>query len=153
MRLLYVGLTRARDAMWLASGPLASNAQSSLHRLFGGMLPRAELIGGNIDVRAPEDAIDDTRLPPAVPDAIPAPRTPHRRLRRDWWIHSFSQLHRQHAHGAQALAEEAPADDERPLAVFEASRSGLAAFLRYALRQRAAPRARERRLRRMARSR
>ena len=119
MRLLYVGLTRARDAMWLATGPLASNAQSSLHRLFGGMLPRADLIGGNIDVRAPEDAIDDTRLPPAVPDAIPAPRTPHRRLRRDWWIHSFSQLHRQNAHGAQALAEEAPADDERPLAVFE----------------------------------
>ncbi|WP_197426977.1 UvrD-helicase domain-containing protein [Noviluteimonas gilva] len=119
MRLLYVGLTRARDAMWLATGPLASNAQSSLHRLFGGMLPRADLIGGNIQLRAPENANDDTRLPPAVPDAIPAPRTPHRRLRRDWWIHSFSQLHRQHAHGAQALAEEAPADDERPLAVFE----------------------------------
>ncbi len=119
MRLLYVGLTRARDAMWLATGPLASNAQSSLQRLFGGALPRAELIGGNIVVRAPENTSDDARLAPAVPDAIPAPRTPHRRLRRDWWIHSFSQLHRQHAHGAQALAEEAPADDERPLAVFD----------------------------------
>ena len=119
MRLLYVGLTRARDAMWLATGPLASNAQSSLHRLFGGMLPRDELRGGNIRMRAPEDTTDDTRLLPAVPDAIPASRTPHRRLRRDWWIHSFSQLHRQHAHGLQALADEAPADDERPLAPIE----------------------------------
>ncbi|KGQ18357.1 Exodeoxyribonuclease V beta chain [Lysobacter dokdonensis DS-58] len=119
MRLLYVGLTRARDAMWIATGALASNAQSSLHRLFGGVLPRADLLGGNLVVRAPDASADDTRLPPSIPDAIPAPRTPHRRLRRDWWIHSFSQLHRQHAHGAQALAEEAPADDERPLAVFE----------------------------------
>jgi exodeoxyribonuclease V beta subunit len=41
-------------------------------------------------------------------------------LRRDWWIHSFSQLHRQRPHGAQALIDEAPADDERPLAIVDA---------------------------------
>ena len=128
MRLLYVGLTRARDAMWIATGALASNAQSSLHRLFGGVLPRSEVPGGAILVRPPAIANDDARLPPALPDTIPAPRIAHRRLRRDWWIHSFSQLHRQHAHGAQALAEEAPADDERPLAAFEAMDPALLRF-------------------------
>ncbi|WP_199742162.1 PD-(D/E)XK nuclease family protein, partial [Vulcaniibacterium tengchongense] len=56
------------------------------------------------------------RLPPAPAPAVPPPRRPQRALRRDWWIHSFSQLHRQRPHGAQALVEEAPADDERPLA-------------------------------------
>jgi exodeoxyribonuclease V beta subunit len=115
MRLLYVGLTRARDALWLATGPLASNAQSSLHRLFGGVSP-ADTLHDVLVVRDPDEAADDTRLPPAMPDAIPAPRMAERRLRRDWWIHSFSQLHRQHAHGVQALADEAPADDERPIA-------------------------------------
>jgi exodeoxyribonuclease V beta subunit len=114
MRLLYVGLTRARDALWIATGALASNAQSSLHRLFGGVLPQG--VGESVDVRSPLDIESDARLPPTPPDQIPVPRIPHRRLRRDWWIHSFSQLHRQHAHGTQALADEAPADDERPLA-------------------------------------
>ena len=121
MRLLYVGLTRARDALWLCAGQFASNGQSSLHRLLGGTLPDAALqarLDGNLRVLAPRaNEADDVRLPPVPPDTVPAPRTPHRRLRRDWWIHSFSQLHRQHAHGANALAEEAPADDERPLAI------------------------------------
>jgi exodeoxyribonuclease V beta subunit len=121
MRLLYVGLTRARDALWLCAGPLAQNEQSSLHRLWRGALPGAPLrdaLGPMLALRdtAP-DLRDNTRLAPDRPEAVPAPRVPHRRLRRDWWIHSFSQLHRQHAHGAQALADEAPADDERPLAI------------------------------------
>src|SRR5687768_1230403 len=33
MRLLYVGLTRARDALWTCAGPLAANDVSSLRRL------------------------------------------------------------------------------------------------------------------------
>src|ERR671913_545387 len=44
------------------------------------------------------------------------PRSATRKLRRDWWIHSFSQLHRQKLHGVHALQDEAPAIDERPLA-------------------------------------
>src|SRR4249919_637009 len=132
MRLLYVGLTRARDALWLCTGPLASNAQSSLHRLFGGVLPHADVqadLGAMLDIRAPRDDADEqARLPPAPPGNIPPPRVPERRLRRDWWIHSFSQLHRQHAHGAQALADEAPADDERPLAIVEAIDPALLRF-------------------------
>lgn len=122
MRLLYVGLTRARDALWLCSGSLASGAQSSLQRLFGGRLPNDAVrtaLGATLDIREPRDG-DDARLPPTTPDAVPPARMAHRRLRRDWWIHSFSQLHRQHGHGAQALAEETPADDERPLALPEA---------------------------------
>ena len=129
MRLLYVGLTRARDALWVATGPLASNPQSSLHRLFGGPLPQADVqaaLDGLLVVRPPSDSPDDTRLPPTTPEAIPGARIAHRRLRRDWWIHSFSQLHRMHAHGTQALAEEAPADDERPLAIVAAALDGSA---------------------------
>ena len=121
MRLLYVGLTRARDALWTCAGPLSANNVSSLHRLFGGALPDAALraeLAPHLELRETlPDSTDAARLAPEVPDAVPAPRAPHRRLRRDWWIHSFSQLHRQHAHGAQALSDEAPADDERPLAI------------------------------------
>lgn len=124
MRLLYVGLTRARDALWVCAAKFAANEQSSLHRLFGDVLPAPAVrlaLGPALQVReTPPDISDRERLDALAPDAVPAPRTAHRRLRRDWWIHSFSQLHRQHAHGAQALAEEAPADDERPLALAEA---------------------------------
>src|SRR4249919_3831258 len=123
MRLLYVGLTRARDALWLCTAPFASNEVSSLHRLFGGVLPNPEVrlaLGPALQLRdTPPDSGDRRRLAALRPDRVPAPRTPHRRLRRDWWIHSFSQLHRQHAHGAQALVEDAPADDERTLLVPE----------------------------------
>ncbi|UHQ20484.1 UvrD-helicase domain-containing protein [Lysobacter sp. KIS68-7] len=123
MRLLYVGLTRARDALWLCTAPFASNEVSSLHRLFGGVLPNAEVrlaLGPALQLRdTPPDLGDRQRLAPMRPERVPAPRTPHRRLRRDWWIHSFSQLHRQHAHGAQALVEDAPADDERTMLVTE----------------------------------
>jgi exodeoxyribonuclease V beta subunit len=123
MRLLYVGLTRARDALWVATGLLASNANSALHRLFGGVLPDPAVqaqLGALLDVRDPEPTPDDAaRYGDVAADAVPAPRQAHRRLRRDWWIHSFSQLHRQHAHGTQALADEAPADDERPIAAID----------------------------------
>jgi len=109
--------------LWLCAGPFASNAQSSLHRLFGGVLPHADVqadLGAMLDLRAPRGDVDDeARLPPASPGDIPPPRVPERRLRRDWWIHSFSQLHRQRPHGAQALVDEAPADDERPLAMVD----------------------------------
>ncbi|HKN79483.1 MAG TPA: UvrD-helicase domain-containing protein, partial [Lysobacter sp.] len=115
MRLAYVGLTRARDALWVCSGPFASHEQSALFRLFGGVLPRPAVrlgLGGALVVREGlPDPGDTARLAPGAPEHVPEPRIAHRRLRRDWWIHSFSQLHRQHAHGAQALADEAPADD------------------------------------------
>ncbi|MFL6591426.1 MAG: UvrD-helicase domain-containing protein [Luteimonas sp.] len=120
MRLLYVGLTRARDALWLCGGALANNGNAALHRLLGAGVPPPELqlsLGGLLDLQAGLPPPRSTRLPQQTPPAVPAARVPQRTLRRDWWIHSFSQLHRQRPHGAQALVDEAPADDERPLAV------------------------------------
>jgi exodeoxyribonuclease V beta subunit len=121
MRLLYVGLTRARDALWLCGGALANNGNAALHRLLGASVPPPELqlsLDGLLDLQSglPPKI---TRVPQQTPPAVPAARVPQRTLRRDWWIHSFSQLHRQRPHGAQALVDEAPADDERPLAMVE----------------------------------
>ena len=122
MRLLYVGLTRARDALWLWGGAVSQHGDSALERLLGGMRPSDALqqaLGAQrLRVEAPRlpDRDDATRLPPHAPPATPPPREPQRRLRRDWWIHSFSQLHRQRPHGTHAVVDEAPATDERPLA-------------------------------------
>lgn len=125
MRLLYVGLTRARDALWLCCGALAQNGHSALHRLLRGAVPSAALLS-----KLGKDVVLETGLPPAAPArltivesaAAPPPRSAQRRLSRDWWIHSFSQLHRQQAHGAHVLAEDAPAADERHVAAVAIAR-------------------------------
>jgi exodeoxyribonuclease V beta subunit len=120
MRLLYVGLTRARDTLWLCGGAL-SNSGSALCRLLGGTtMPPALIATLGDTLRCPPESLPDdsdvTPLPAEQAAHIPAPRTAQRKLRRDWWIHSFSQLHRQRPHGTHALHEETPATDERPLA-------------------------------------
>ena len=123
MRLLYVGLTRARDALWLCGGALASNDKTALSRLLGGPVPDAalrETLDGLLQLREGLPATPGERLAPQDAADVPPARTPQRRLQRDWWIHSFSQLHRQRPQATQAPADEAPADDERPLASLDA---------------------------------
>ena len=126
MRLLYVGLTRAREALWLWGGAVSCHQESALDRLLGGMRPSDELgraLGRRLcveEARIP-DARDTKRLPPQAQAATPPVREATRKLRRDWWIHSFSQLHRQKPHGMHAVQDEAPATDERPLAVIPPS--------------------------------
>ena len=118
MRLLYVGLTRAVDALWVCGGALYANDKSALHRLLGSSAPDADLCA-ELDLAATHGLPgpgDGERLPPSAPAEVPAAREPVRTLRRDWWIHSFSQLHRQKPHGTRAVVDEAPATDERPLA-------------------------------------
>ena len=121
MRLLYVGLTRARDALWLCGGAFASSTNTALYRLLGATTPTAVLKAAMdklLELREglPGDAV--TRLPPAPPLDVPPARVPLRSLRRDWWIHSFSQLHKQQSTVRVPPADERPADDERPLARF-----------------------------------
>ncbi|HZV24100.1 MAG TPA: exodeoxyribonuclease V subunit beta [Luteimonas sp.] len=123
MRLLYVGLTRARDAVWLCGGAFASNEKTALSRLLGGPAPGAglrEALDGLLQVREGLPAGAGERLAPQDAADIPPARTPQRLLQRDWWIHSFSQLHRQRPQATHAPADEAPADDERPLASLDA---------------------------------
>jgi exodeoxyribonuclease V beta subunit len=123
MRLLYVGLTRARDALWLCGGALAYSDKTALSRLLGGVTPGAALrtaLDGLLRMPEGLPAGDVARLPAEGAAAVPSPRTPMRRLQRDWWMYSFSQLHRQRVRLTHAPADEAPADDERPLATLDA---------------------------------
>ncbi|MEO6365495.1 MAG: exodeoxyribonuclease V subunit beta [Luteimonas sp.] len=115
MRLLYVGLTRARHALWVCCGALAQNAQSALHALLGGALPDDDMRAGpgsTWRIGLPTAGIP-ARIAALQAPAVPAARGAHRRLQRDWWIHSFSQLHRQQAQGTHALVDDARADDEQ----------------------------------------
>ena len=119
MRLLYVGLTRASEALWLCCGPLSQHGSASLPRLMGAAAPTAELsaeLGDNATFSEglpPAGTPARLSLPPA--ERVPASRAAQRRLHRDWWIHSFSQLHKQQSHGASVMIETLPADDEAPL--------------------------------------
>ncbi|MGO1540068.1 MAG: exodeoxyribonuclease V subunit beta [Luteimonas sp.] len=91
-RLLYVGLTRARDALWLATGAFYCHQQSPLWTMVAD--PEA------LAARAPDVIAIDTASPPAqLPwlgveevDEVPAARTARRPLASDWWVYSFTQL-------------------------------------------------------------
>ena len=103
MRLLYVGLTRAQHALWLAWGPLHDARKSALGRLLGaaGNNPRQliELAPAGA-IRIDDSALTDQALAPLPPAFIAAPpsaRIARRTLRRDWWVYSFSLLKREGA--------------------------------------------------------
>ncbi|MDO5505059.1 MAG: exodeoxyribonuclease V subunit beta [Pseudoxanthomonas suwonensis] len=115
-RLLYVGLTRARDALWLAGGALKGLAHTAL----GAMLAEPDAL----DTGHAGDIVHDhamparpPRLPPESTAAADAARTPTRVLHGDWWVHSFSQLTRreswQERHAA-ATEDAGAASDEVP---------------------------------------
>jgi exodeoxyribonuclease V beta subunit len=100
-RLLYVGLTRAEHALWLATGPFFNS----------GKTPLAGMLGDPDALREAGVAFDDapppTELPrlPAADDArVPPARTPVRELRNDWWVYSFSQLAKADAGDASSAA-------------------------------------------------
>ena len=135
LRLLYVGLTRARHALWLAHGAVNDVERSGLAWL----LHR----GADDDVAAVDDAQVQralAELAAAAPQAIvcetfpdidarrwdetgarvvetppPPLRVARRVLRQDWWMHSFSQLAREEGVGASEA--ERGAGDEGPPAL------------------------------------
>jgi exodeoxyribonuclease V beta subunit len=118
-RLLYVGLTRAQHALWLATGPLYA----------AGLTPLAAMLGEAATLRTVTDGdvqIDDSGLPPsrlaplspAPTGVLPPTRDAGRVLSRDWWVYSFTQLTNA-ASGADTAVEtmrndgiERGADDE-----------------------------------------
>lgn len=115
-RLLYVGLTRAEHALWIATGPFHGHTGS----------PLAPLLGDAAALKnAPANIIiDDTPAP--APASLPwlrqegdagvAPaRIATRHLSPDWWVYSFTQL--AHADAGQptdaaALDDSGAARDE-----------------------------------------
>ena len=125
-RLLYVGLTRAQHALWVAAGPLYLAATTPLAAMLG---DAASLRTAGGDTAVPGIVIDDDRLPAAslVPlpaeaaGDLPAARTALRSLSRDWWVYSFTQLTHEAA-GLDPLvrgdaAERSAADEPEPLPV------------------------------------
>jgi exodeoxyribonuclease V beta subunit len=116
-RLLYVGLTRARDAVWLATGPFYNAEKTPL-----------ALMLRDLDTRCvhADIVIDATALPPP-PAPLPQrdstmmapPRVAQRPLSGDWWVYSFTQLVRSEPGTrieAAATASERGAEDEPALA-------------------------------------
>ncbi|MGH8171835.1 MAG: 3'-5' exonuclease, partial [Rhodanobacteraceae bacterium] len=130
LRLLYVGLTRARHAIWLATGPVVDVGRTALswllHRDASGKVPAPD--ANTIDM-----ALE--RLAASAPKAITHERLPdlagapvqsalllepqhaliseaHRVLRRDWWVHSFSQLARAEGSVPERAIDERGAEDE-----------------------------------------
>ncbi|MCF7223796.1 UvrD-helicase domain-containing protein [Marilutibacter chinensis] len=99
-RLLYVGLTRAEHALWLAAGPFHSHARSPLAPMLGDLAGLAGTPGVVIDTAAPPAALP--RLPAETDAAVPPARAASRRLDPDWWVYSFTQL--AHADGGDRAA-------------------------------------------------
>ena len=98
-RLLYVGLTRARHALWIANGDFFASDKSPLSAMLGG---EAALRTAGIAFDAAEPPRELPRLPSESDAAVPAARCALRRLHNDWWVHSFSQLSKAESSKAEA---------------------------------------------------
>ena len=105
-RLLYVGLTRAEHALWLASGDFFASDKTPLAKMLGDA--EALSAAGIVLDHAPSPG-QLPRLPPESDAAIPPACTATRRLSHDWWVYSFSQLAKADAGVETASAATLPA--------------------------------------------
>ncbi|MGI8560662.1 MAG: exodeoxyribonuclease V subunit beta [Luteimonas sp.] len=101
-RLLYVGLTRAEHALWIAAGPFFASDKTPLAKVLADPDELARMDGIVFDDTPPPQRLP--RLPPESDAAVPAARAVTRRLSHDWWVHSFSQLARADAGDATAAS-------------------------------------------------
>jgi len=88
-RLLYVGLTRAEHALWIASGHFYNADKTALAKMLGDA-DALEQAGVVFD--ATYSPQPPPRLPAESDAAVPRARIATRRLNHDWWVYSFSQL-------------------------------------------------------------
>jgi exodeoxyribonuclease V beta subunit len=109
-RLLYVGLTRAQHALWLATGPLYHGHDTALAPMLADLAALDACDGIVIDAGAVAPAT--TPLPLAPAGTPPAARTVERMLSRDWWVYSFTQLSNADAGDAAVAGSERGAADE-----------------------------------------
>ena len=109
-RLLYVGLTRARHALWLAAGPFYNAKKTPLDA----MLDRDALAACD-DIAVDEGPVPalPARLPPLDEAPVAAARTSTRVLSRDWWVHSFTQLMKAGAGERQTMRAHATGSEDR----------------------------------------
>lgn len=91
-RLLYVGLTRARHALWLASGPFFNADKTALAPMLADRAALQAVPCIRLDDVAPPATLP--RLPPESDADVPPAAIATRALSSDWWVHSFSSLTR-----------------------------------------------------------
>ena len=85
-RLLYVGLTRAEHALWIATGDFYNANRTPLAAMLRDLPDTAGIVR---DDSAPGPL---PRLPPAGEGDTPAARRIARHIAPDWWVYSFTQL-------------------------------------------------------------
>ncbi|WP_407353481.1 UvrD-helicase domain-containing protein [Luteimonas sp. R10] len=108
-RLLYVGLTRARHALWLAGGRFHCHDKAALAPMIADPAALGEVLGADvhIDDREPPEALP--WLPPQSNQTVPPARIATRSLASDWWVYSFTQLANAEAGGDASSAATEPA--------------------------------------------
>ncbi|MGY1410786.1 UvrD-helicase domain-containing protein [Luteimonas sp. A611] len=117
-RLLYVGLTRARHALWLASGMVCNHDKSPLQHMVATPDALTAALGSavTIDDSTPPDKLP--WLPPTSTDTVPPARIAARSLASDWWVYSFTQLANAEGQGdaAASATQPAPGGQDEPAA-------------------------------------
>jgi exodeoxyribonuclease V beta subunit len=91
-RLLYVGLTRAEHALWIASGAFHQHERSALAVMLGEPDALQAATGEAIVIDTTPPPANLPRLPPAEDVQVPPARAPQRRIAPEWWVYSFTQL-------------------------------------------------------------
>jgi len=89
-RLLYVGLTRAGHALWVATGLFSGHDRTALAPMLRDPAALAAVPGIHVDTRQPPARLP--RLPPESAATVPPARPVTRALAHDWWVYSFTQL-------------------------------------------------------------
>lgn len=113
-RLLYVGLTRAEHALWIAVGDLAGLGKTRLAPLLGDL--QALRAHGDVHIDDSETVAALPQLAAEVEGDLPAVRALTRRVPHDWWVYSFTQLAHADA-GAGSDIEAAATELPAPAAV------------------------------------
>ncbi len=125
-RLLYVGLTRARHALWLARGMFYQYAGSPLTPM---LREPADLAASLGDALAIDTTLPSTTLPwlpPEVVEVVPPARVATRNLSSDWWVYSFTQLANADGQGeaTTAATQAAPGGRDEPAVDAEVAPAG-----------------------------
>ncbi len=117
-RLLYVGLTRARDALWLASGEFYNHGRTALWPMVRDPQALADALPGAIVLDATVPPAELPWLPAGAEGEVPPARELSRSLASDWWVYSFTQLANAEGAGdtSSAATQPAPGGRDEPAA-------------------------------------
>ncbi|AZU23508.1 exodeoxyribonuclease V subunit beta [Xanthomonas citri pv. fuscans] len=92
-RLLYVGLTRAEHALWIASGPFHQHERTALSPMLRALDALQGAAGeGTVVVDASTPPAHLPRLPAPSEAQVPPARSAQRHIAPEWWVYSFTQL-------------------------------------------------------------